>query len=48
MTVKLNGTAYAVSGILFPKNSTPGTYMITFTGVSGSLKNTATATFTVK
>ena len=48
MTVKLNGTAYAVSGILFPKNSTPGSYTIKFTGVSGSLKNTATAMFTVK
>jgi hypothetical protein len=48
MTVKLNGTAYAISGILFPKNSTPGTYTLTFTGVSGSLTNTATAKFTVK
>jgi len=47
-TVKLNGTALAISGILFPKNSTPGTYVITFTGVSGSLTNKATATFTVK
>ncbi len=47
-TVKVNGTAFAVSGILFPKNSTPGTYTITFTGVSGSLTNTATAKFTVK
>jgi hypothetical protein len=47
-TVKVNGTAYAVSGILFPKNSTPGIYTITFTGVSGSLTETATATFTVK
>ncbi len=48
MTVKVNGTAYAVSGILFPKNSNPGTYVITFTGVSGSLTVKATATFTVK
>jgi hypothetical protein len=48
MTVKVNGTDYAVSGILFPKNSNPGTYVITFTGVSGSLTVKATATFTVK
>ena len=47
-TVKVDGTAYALSGILFPKNATPGTYTITFTGVSGSLTNTATAKFTVK
>jgi len=48
MTVKVNGTDYAVSGILFPKNSTPGTYVITFTGVSGSQTVKSTATFTVK
>jgi Bacterial Ig-like domain (group 3)/MBG domain (YGX type)/Beta-propeller repeat len=47
-TVKVKGTAYALSGILFPNNSTPGTYIITFTGVSGSLRSTATAKFTVK
>lgn len=47
MTVKVNGTGYAVSGILFPKNTTPGTYVVTFVGVSGSLTNTATAKFTV-
>jgi len=47
-TVKVNGTAYALSGILFPKNATPGTYTITFIGVSGSLTNSATAKFTVK
>ena len=47
MTVKVDGTAYAVSGILFPENTKPGTYTITFKGVSGSLTNTATATFTV-
>jgi hypothetical protein len=46
-TVKVNGTAHALSGILFPENATPGTYTITFTGVSGSLTNTATAKFTV-
>jgi len=48
MTVKVNGTDYAVSGILFPKNSNPGTYVITFTGVSGSQTVKSTATFTVK
>jgi hypothetical protein len=46
-TVSVNGTALAVSGILFPANTTPGTYTMTFTGVSGSLTNSATATFTV-
>jgi len=48
MTVRLKSTAYAVSGILFPKSTAPGTYTITFTGVSGALTNTATAKFTVK
>jgi hypothetical protein len=47
-TVYVNGTAYAISGILFPKTTTPGVYTVTFTGVSGSLTNTATARFTVK
>jgi hypothetical protein len=47
-TVRLNGAAYAVSGILFPKNVAPGTYTITITGTSGSLTNTATEKFTVK
>jgi hypothetical protein len=47
MTVPVNGTAYAISGIVFPANTTPGTYTITFTGTSGSLTNTATAKFTV-
>jgi sugar lactone lactonase YvrE len=49
MTVKLksNGMAYAVSGILFPANTTPGTYIMTFTGVSGSITQSTTATFTV-
>jgi hypothetical protein len=48
MTAHLNGTAYAISGILFPKNTKPGTYTVTFTGVSGALTNTAAAKFTVK
>ena len=46
--VYLNGTAYALSGILFPRNATPATYTITFTGTSGALTATATAKFTVK
>ena len=46
--VYVNGTAHALSGILFPKNTTPGTYTVTFTGVSGSLTNSATAQFTVE
>lgn len=48
MTVGLNGTAKAVSGIFFPKNAKQGTYVVTFTGISGTLTNTATAKFTVK
>ncbi len=48
MTVRVDGTALAISGILFPNNSTPGVYTITFTGVSGAITSTATATFTVK
>jgi hypothetical protein len=47
-TVKVNGTSLAVSGILFPANTAPGTYIITFTGVSGSLSNSTTAKFTVQ
>ena len=47
-TVHVNGTAYALSGVLFPANTTPGTYVITFTGVSGSLSNSTNARFTVK
>ena len=46
-TVKVNGVAYAVSGILFPANTAPGTYTMTFTGTSGSISNSTTATFTV-
>ena len=47
MKVNVHGTAYAISGVLFPKNTTPGTYVVTLKGVSGSLTNTATAKFTV-
>jgi hypothetical protein len=49
MTVSFHqGQALALSGIFFPLNTPPGTYTITFTGVSGTIKNSATATFTVK
>jgi hypothetical protein len=47
-TIHVNGTAYALSVMLFPTNTKPGTYTITFTGVSGSLSNSTTARFTVK
>jgi len=47
-TVKLNGLALSISGILFPANTTPGTYIITFTGTSGSSTASTTAKFTVK
>lgn len=47
-TVRVNGTALAISGILFPKNTKAGTYTLTFSGTSGSLKSSATATFIVK
>ena len=46
-TVRVNGTDYAVSGVLFPANTKPGVYTITFTGISGSLSNSTTAKFTV-
>jgi uncharacterized repeat protein (TIGR03803 family) len=47
-TVRVNGTALAVSGILIPKGTPKGTYTMSFTGVSGSLKHTTTAQFIVK
>ncbi len=47
-TVKVNGVAYAISGILFPKTTPAGTYVVTFMGVSGTLTHKATATFIVK
>jgi hypothetical protein len=46
--VKVNGTAFAISGILFHPQSKTGTYTITFTGVSGSVTEKATAQFIVK
>jgi hypothetical protein len=49
MTIRLtNGYGLAVSGIMFPRNTAPGTYTITFTGISGAISNSATATFTVR
>jgi len=47
-TVQLRGTALAISGVLFPSTTRPGTFVVTFTGVSGALTNSTTATFTVK
>ena len=47
-TVHLNGTAKDLTGILFPANTPPGTYTITFTGISGTVTASGTATFTVK
>jgi hypothetical protein len=47
MTVPVKSTAYAVSGIFFPKNTMPGVYTITFTGVSGVVTTAASAKFTV-
>jgi sugar lactone lactonase YvrE len=47
-TVNVSGTALAVSGILFPKTAKAGTYTLTFTGTSGSVKSSTTATFIVK
>ena len=49
-TVQLrpNQLAIAISGILFPASTTPGTYTLTFTGTSGSIVASTTAQFTVK
>jgi len=47
-TVHVHGTAFSVAGILFPRKTKPGTYLITFTGVSGALTNSTTAKFIVK
>ena len=47
-TVSVNGTAWAISGILFPVSTTPGTYTITFTGTSGSVTASTTGQFIVK
>jgi hypothetical protein len=49
-TLKLspNKIALAISGILFPKTTAPGTYTLTFTGTSGSVTASTTANFTVQ
>lgn len=47
-TVYLNKELFAVAGILFPRNSKVATYIITFTGTSGSLVTTMTSTLTIK
>ncbi len=39
-----NGTALAISGVFFPATTTPGSYTLTCTGVSGSISHTASAT----
>ncbi len=46
--VYLDKEAFAISGVLFPKTTPPGTYRITFTGTSGPIKATAAADFIVK
>jgi len=43
-----NKFALALSGALFPKNTTPGTYTLTFTGTSGSDVVSTTAQFKVQ
>jgi hypothetical protein len=49
LTVSFNkGIALAISGVFFPAKTTPGTYTLTFTGTSGSIVDTASATFIVE
>jgi hypothetical protein len=47
-TVKVNGRAFAIAGIAFPRGAAARSYTITFTGVSGALTHSATATVTLK
>jgi hypothetical protein len=47
-TVTVNGTRHVFAGLEFPNNTKLGTYSVTFTGVSGTLTNTATANLTIK
>ena len=47
MTVRLNGTASALSGLTVPRTTQPGTYVVTFTGTSGQQTANATAVVTV-
>jgi len=48
LNLQPNKTAVAISGILFPANTTPGTYTLTFTGTSGSDVVSTNAQFTVE
>jgi hypothetical protein len=49
MTVSFNkGIALAISGVFFPATTTPGAYTLTFTGTSGAIVDTASATFIVE
>ena len=48
LNLQPNKTAIALSGVLFPKNTTLGTYTITFTGTSGSLVVSTSAQFNVE
>jgi len=48
LTVQANKTALAISGILLPANTAPGTYSLTFTGTSGSITVSTTAQFKVQ
>jgi hypothetical protein len=48
LNLQPNKTAIAISGVLFPKNTTLGTYTITFTGTSGSLVVSTSAQFNVE
>jgi hypothetical protein len=47
-TVRVDGRAYAIAGIAFPRGAAARSYTITFTGISGALTNSATATVTLK
>jgi hypothetical protein len=49
MTVSFSkGIALAIAGIYFPPTTAPGTHTLTFTGTSGSITDTASATFIVE
>jgi len=47
-TVPVRGTAYAVAAVSFPAKTPSGTYLVTFTGASGSVTSGTTVNFTVK
>lgn len=48
LSLQPNKLALAISGILFPKNTAPGTYTVAFTGASGSTVVSTTAQFKVQ